>query len=150
MSFVTKVYTGSEVTIALGPVLIESGRADGEFLRVEQESDDTEDVAGADGEVAVSPTKDRRATLTIILLQTADANQGLSALSTLARNSPGMTGAIVPVLVKDRNGSTLYTGQNAWIQRPPDASFDKTAQSREWTVRVANLIRNDGSNNGPS
>jgi hypothetical protein len=135
-----------EVTIAIGPVLVDSGFADGEFLRVEQESDATEDVAGTDGEVAVSRTNDYRATITVLLLQTADANLGLSVLANLARSSPGMAGAIVPSLVRDRNGASLYTAENSWVQRPPDASFDRTAQSREWAVRCARLIRVDGGN----
>lgn len=141
-----KVYNSDEVTIAIGPVLISSGFADGEFLRVEDETDDTEDVAGTDGEVAVSRTNDRRATITVMLLQTADANQGLSILSNLARSSPGMAGAIVPTLVRDQNGAALYTAENSWVQRPPDVSFDRTATTREWAVRCANLVRNDGGN----
>lgn len=142
----TKVYNADEVTVVVGPVLVEAGFADGEFLRVEQESDDTEDVCGTNGEVAVSRTNDRRATCTIILLQTSASNDGLSVLSNLTRSAPGMAGAIVPFLVRDRNGRTIYTGEKCWIQRPPDASFDRTAQSREWTVRVPHLVRTDGGN----
>lgn len=141
-----KVYTSDEVTIAIGPVLVDSGYADGEFLRVEGETDITEDVVGTDGEVAVSRTNDYRATITVLLLQTADANLGLSVLANLAVNSPGMAGAIVPTLVRDRNGSSLYTAENSWVQKAPDASFDRTAQSREWPVRCAKLIRIDGGN----
>lgn len=139
-----KIYMADEVIIAVGPVLIDSGYADGEFCRIENEADDTEDVAGTDGEVAVSRTNDRRATITIMLLQTADANQGLSVLSNLARSAPGMAGAIVPVLISDRNGAALHVAENAWVQRPPDVSYDRTATTREWAVRCANLIRNDG------
>ena len=150
MSFNTKVYNPDEITIIVGPVLVQSGFADGEFLRVEQETEDTADVAGTDGEVAVSRSNDRRALITILLMQTADANQGLSALSNIVRAAPGLAGGIVPLLIKDRNGASLYTAENCWVQRPPDASFDRTAQSREWQIRVANLIRNDGGNNGPA
>lgn len=141
-----KVYNSDEVTISVGPVLITSGFADGEFVRVEDETDDTEDVAGTDGEVAVSRTNDRRGTITVMLLQTADANQGLSVLSNLARSAPGMAGAIVPTLVRDQNGAFVATAENSWVLRPPDASFDRTATTREWPIRCANLIRNDGGN----
>jgi hypothetical protein len=141
-----KVYNSDEVTIAIGPVLIENGFADGEFCRIESENDDTEDVAGTDGEVAVSRTNDRRGTISIMLLQTSDANRGLSLLSNLAREAPNMAGAIVPALVSDQNGAGLWISENSWVQRPPDASFDRTAQTREWAVRCANLIRNDGGN----
>ncbi len=141
---VVKVYNGDEVTIAVGPVLIEGGLADGEFCRIEEESDITEDVAGTDGEVAVSRTNDQRATLTIMLLQTAAANQGLSVLANLARSSPGMAGAIVPSVVSDQNGAALFVAENSWVRRAPDVSFDRTATSREWQVRQAHLVRNDG------
>lgn len=147
MAFNTRVYNPDEMLIIVGPVLINSGLADGEFLRVEGEADDVQEVAGADGEVAISRSNDRRATVTIILLQTAAANFGLSVLSNLARNAPNMAGAVQPMAVKDGNGATIYTAENTWIMKPPDASFDRTAQSREWPVRCANLIRIDGGNN---
>ena len=141
-----KVYNPDEVSLIVGPVLIASGFADGEFIRIEQESDDSEDVAGTDGEVAVSRTNDRRATITILLLQTADANQGLSVLSNLYRTAPGSVGGIVPAFVKDQNGASVYAAENAWVMRPPDASYDRTATTREWQIRCANLKRNDGGN----
>jgi hypothetical protein len=144
MAFETKVYNPDEVTIAIGPVLVTGGFADGEFLRIEQESDDTEDVVGTDGEVAVSRTNDRRATVTLMLLQTSASNDGLNALSTAVRNSPGMAGGINPLYVRDRNGRALYTAKNCWVQRPPDVSYDRTATSREWVIKVANLVRVDG------
>lgn len=142
----TKVYNADEVTIAVGPVLVDAGFADGEFLRIEQESDDTEDVCGTNGEVAVSRTNDRRATATIILLQTSNSNDGLSVLSNLARSAPGMAGAIVSFLVRDRNGRTIYSAEKCWVQRAPDPSFDRTAQSREWAIRISHLVRFDGGN----
>lgn len=143
-----KVYNPDEVTIVLGPVLIESGYADGEFVRIESETEDTTDVAGTDGEVTVGRTNDRRATVTILLMQTADANFGLSVLSNLMRASPGGAGAVHPFLLRDRNsGLGIYTAENAWVAKPPDASFDRTATSREWMIRCADLVRVDAGNN---
>jgi hypothetical protein len=141
-----KIYNADEVDIVVGAVLVNSGFADGEFLRVEQESNDTEDVVGTDGEVSVSRTNDQRATFTILLMQTSDANDGLSAYHAAARSAPGMTGAIFPLLVKDKNGRALYETANAWVQRAPDLSFDRTAQTREWTIRGAHFTRFDGGN----
>src|SRR5262245_42783662 len=140
-----KVYNADEITLTIAGALIESGYADGEFLRVEQETDDFIDVCGTDGEVAVSKTNDRRATITVILLQTSDANDVLSALSNLARNSPGLAGA-GPLYIRDRNGRTVYQAASCWIAKPPDAAFDRSATSREWKVRVDRLVRVDGGN----
>lgn len=141
-----KIFNADEVTMAFGPVLIESGFADGEFCRIEQEADDVLDVVGTDGEVAASRSNDRRATVTFVLMQTASANDGLSVLSNLAKTAPGMAGGVYPLLIKDRNGRAIYEAQNAWIMKAPDVSYDRTATSREWTVRCANLVRVDGGN----
>lgn len=141
-----KVYTADEIDMAVGPVIIDSGLGDDEFLRIEQESDDTEDMVGVDGEVTVSRTNDRRATFTFIVMQTSDANDGLTALSTLAKTATGMAGGIVPVLVRDKNGRSLFEGANGWVRRSPDRTFGRTAGTNEWQVRVAQLARFDGGN----
>lgn len=137
-----KKYDAKQVTVTFGPVLLVSGHADGEFCRVEQESDDFEDVAGSAGEVAMSPTNDKRATVTVTLMQTAAENLLLSALR--AKQLAG--GGSEPLFIRDRNGTTVYKAEQAWIMRPPDASFDRTATSREWTFRCADLDRVDGAN----
>jgi hypothetical protein len=140
-----KIYNADEVTLTIAGALIDSGFGDGEFLRVEQESDDFLDVVGTDGEVAVSKSNDRRATITVILLQTSSGNDLLSALRTLAVSSPGLAGA-GPLYIRDRNGRTVYESPACWIRKPPDATFDRSATSREWTIRCGTLIRTDGGN----
>ena len=139
-------YDSKGIIISLGPVLIESGFADGEFLTIEEDSDATVDVVGTDGEVAVSPTNDQRATVTVKLMSTAAANDGLSTLANLARTTPNMIGAVQPLLIKDSFGRALYTGANAWVQKAPSVSYDRPATTREWTIRVAHLVRFDGGN----
>lgn len=141
-----KIFNADEVSIVIAGALIESGFADGEFLRVEQEGDDFLDTVGTDGEVTVSKSNDRRATITVLLSQTSDGNDVLSALSNLARNTPGLAGA-GPLYVRDRQGRTVYEAAACWIAKPPDATFDRTATSREWKVRCDKLKRFDGGNN---
>ena len=102
-----KIYDPDEVTIVMGPVLITSGLADGEFVRVEQESDAFSDVVGTDGEVARSKTNDRRATITFMLLQTSDFNDQLSALTALDQSTSGGAG-VVPLFIGDRQGRARH------------------------------------------
>ena len=147
MAFQTKVYNSDEITIAMGPVLVNEGFADGEFLRIESNTEIAQSVVGTNGEVAVSRTNDRRALVTILLLQTAAANLGLSVLANLFKLSPNSAGAIVPFLAKDQNGTSIHTAQNAWVMKEPDVSYDRTAQSREWQIETANMARIDGGNN---
>jgi hypothetical protein len=140
-----KSYNADEVTLSLGQTLIEAGFADGEFLRIEQQTEDFVDVVGSDGEVAVSRTNDRRATITVLLLQTSDGNDILSALRTLSVQGTGLAGAVA-LYIRDRNGRSLYEADTCWIQKPPDVSLDRSATVREWTLRVDRLERVDGGN----
>ena len=141
----TKVYNADEVTISISGVLIDAGFGDGEFLRIEQDSDDFLDVVGTNGEVAVSKSNDRRATATLTLMQTSDANDLLSALSNLARNSPGLAGAGA-FYVRDRQGRSIYEADSCWVAKAPDPGFDRSATSREWKIRIGSLRRVDGGN----
>lgn len=141
----TKTYDAKEVSVIVGGIQIDSGFADGEFCRIEQETDDFDDVVGTDGEVTRSKTYDRRANVTILVMQSSKSNQALSALSNLDRTAPNGAG-IVPVMVRDRNGDSLYESQHGWIKRPPDVSFDRTATPREWLIRCGQLERNDAGN----
>ena len=142
MTTATKVYNSSQVLISIGGFPIDSGYADGEFLRIERETDSFTDVVGTDGEVTRSETRDRRATATILLMQTSRANQVLSALNNLDEITPGGVG-IVPFQVLDRNTEAqLYIASSAWVMKPPDSSFDREATAREWAIRLGNLVQN--------
>lgn len=140
-----KIYDADEVTVNVAGLPIDSGYDDGEFLRIEQESDDFTDKVGTDGEVTRSKTNDRRATASIVLMQTSSGNSLLSGLNNLDRNTPNGFG-VGPFLVRDRQGLALYTGSASWISKPPDVSFDREATAREWTIRIADLTRFDGGN----
>lgn len=141
----TNVWNAREVTISILGLLIDGGYGDGEFLRLEQESDDTSDAVGTDGSVAVSVSNDGRATFTLTLLQTSRHNDELSGLRNAGRGSR-LGVAVGPVYVRDRLGRSVWEAAACWMQRPPDVSLDRAAGSREWTFRVANLSRFDGGN----
>lgn len=141
----TTTYNANEVTISFAGALIDGGFADGEFLRIEKATDDTTDVAGTGGDVAVSPTNDKRSTVTLTLLQTSEQNDVLSAIRTAGRATPAGV-AIGPLFVQDRLGRSLWEGAAAWIQRPPIATFDRAATSREWILRVAQMEETHGGN----
>ena len=133
-----KVYDADQVAISIAGIPITGGFADGEFLRIERETEAFSDVVGTDGEVTRSKSNDNRATATIILMQTADANDLLTALHSNDKRTPGGAG-VGRFLVEDLNGRSLYDAAKSWILTSPDASFDREATSREWQVRLAKL-----------
>lgn len=133
-----KVYDADQVSVSVGGIPITGGFADGEFLRIEFEGDAFSDVVGTDGEVTRSKTNDRRATATLLLMQTADANNLLAALAQADRI--GSNGAGVGAfLVRDRQGTSLYQAAECWIAKTPDVTFDREATAREWKIRIAVL-----------
>lgn len=138
----TKTYNADEVSLIIGGVPIDAGFADGEFVRVEQESDDFGDVVGTDGEVTRFKTNDRRANVTVLLMQTSDSNQFLSALSNLDKITPNGAG-IVPFLLLDGNGASIHEALELWVKKGPDVAYGREPGNREWELRVASLDRFD-------
>lgn len=145
MSGDLKIYDADQIVLVIADIPISSGYADGEFCRVEQDTDDFTDVVGTDGEVTRSKSNDRRATVSVVLMQSSDGNAALSTLNNLDVNTPGGAG-VGGLLIKDLQGTTLFTSDKCWIAKPPNASFDRGPTSREWKIRVAKLVRFDGGN----
>lgn len=141
----TKIYDADQVSMVFMGVPISSGFADGEFLRIEQVSEDFTAKVGTDGETTRSKTKNRNAKITLRLMQSSDGNAALSAINNI--DILGSNGAGVgPMLVRDRQGTSLYGASKCWIEKPPDVSFDREATEREWTLHCADLTRLDGGN----
>jgi hypothetical protein len=130
----TKVYRADQVTVSLAGIPIR-GYGDGEFVRIEMEADDYGDVVGTDGEVTRFKTQDPRATITLILMASSDANDQLSDLADADANSP--SGAGIGVFqCRDNNGRSLHRAGACWIARRPNAAFGREVGTREWKLRA--------------
>lgn len=141
-----KVYNSDELNILVGPVLVNNGLANGDVIRVESSSDIIDYEVGCDGEVAISRTNDHTASIYIMVMSTSAANDGLSILANLAKTAPKMAGAIVPIEISDRNGRSTYKGANCVVSKEPNRVFGKKANTNEWKIFVAQLVRVDGGN----
>jgi hypothetical protein len=126
-----RVYNAHEVAIVIGDALIEGGFADGEFLRIEPVSELTASVSGSDGSVAVSVNRDRRCTITLILLQTSEGNRIIQDKIDAAL-ALGGSPSIGSFMVSDTNGQTIHEAEAIWPKQRPTATFDRTATAREW------------------
>ncbi len=140
----TKIYDSKEVSVIVAGIPVDSGYADGEFVKIEQNEEDFTMVVGTDGEVTRSKTNNKTAKVTLRLMQTADGNAALSALNRLDKAQSNGAG-VGSFLVKDRtSGTIVYQASSCWISKPPSVSFDKVATAREWEITVADLDRTDG------
>lgn len=141
----TYIYNSTEVDCFIAGMPIKRGRADGDFLKIEQVGDDSVETIGADGDVCVSMTNDDRATVTIILMQSSPENDVLSSLR--RSQKLGQSGAgIGALLVKDRSGRAVFKANACWIVKGPARAFGKQGGTREWTFRVSKLDATDGGN----
>ena len=135
-----KIYDATEVDFSFAGIPITGGFDDGEFIRIERETEKFQDQVGTDGEVVRTSTKDNRATITLILMQTAEANEVLRGLVNADDATPGGSGVGALQIDSKRNdGGVLHEASRAWIQTPPDHAYDREATSREWRFRCDNL-----------
>jgi hypothetical protein len=120
-----------------------SGFADGTFVSIERTSDTFTKVSGADGIVSRAKSNDRSGTLTLTLAQTSPSNDVLSGFAI----KDEMAGAgIVPILVKDLSGRSIYIAAFGWVKKPPTGEFGKEIANREWTLDLADLDMFAGGN----
>lgn len=138
-----KIYDSNQVSIVFAGFAVDGGFAEDEFCRVTPVTDAFTDIAGTDGEVTRSGTNDFRAEIKIILMQTSDNNDKLSALHTTDRKAPNGAG-VAPIMIRDKSGRALFFGAEAWVSKGPERVFKKGAEGREWTLRCARLEAFDG------
>src|SRR6266850_1641762 len=117
MAFRSAFYDPDQVVILAAGVRIQ-GFADGEFVTVEQMSDGFSSVVGTDGQVARSKSNDRRAKVTIKLLQTSTSNDVLSAIHRQDLNAVNGAG-VFPFQIMDLLGTTIVHAPQAWIVKYP-------------------------------
>ncbi len=125
-----KQYDPKKIPIIFGGQLI-SGFADGTFITIKRQTDAFTSMAGADGEVAVVQSADKRGEIVITLLQTSASNDILSA-KMAAQELSGIVGE--PFLAKDLLGTTLAASDACWIKKYADVELGKEVSAREWTL----------------
>lgn len=145
MSEATKIYDLDQVTLVFLGIPIEGGFGEGQAIKIEQLDPDFTTKVGADGSVARSKTNKRLTKVTVTLLQTSSGNAALSTLLNIDRKASNGAG-VGPILIRDRQGTSLFAGGDAWIEGPPVAEYNAEATNREWTIMVGQPERFDGGN----
>ena len=138
-------YDADQLALELGGIIIDSGFADGSFVKIEPDSMDFTYLLGTDGSVTRSKTKNQVLKVTISLMQSSYINDKLSALRLLDKLAPNGAGT-APFTMRDLNGTTLVAGAHAWIAGIPVIENDRAAKSRDWPIIVADGNVYIGSN----
>lgn len=135
-------YDAKQVKVLFGGIPL-GGYAAGTFVTIERVSDAWEDESGADGETVRIKSNDKRATMTLTLLQTSDSNDVLSASANLDELS---NGGVVPVAVSEINSTTTVFSGKAWVKKQANIEYGKEISNREWVISMVESKILVGSN----
>lgn len=130
-----KTYDSKQVSIIVGTRPM-TGLADGSFVTVRRNEDMFTLQIGADGEGVRSKSNNRSGQIELVLQQGSTDNDFLSELALADELS---NGGVVPLLVKDNLGTSLYAAESGWIRKLPDSDFAKETASRTWLFETAQL-----------
>lgn len=125
-----KTINAKEVSIIIGPHAV-SGFAAGSFVTIAKDEPAYAKKVGTDGKVTRAKSNNDAGTVTIRLDQASASNDYLSGIALLDQASD--TG-VVPILIRDANGTTLISAESAWVQKVPDTEFSNESLDREWVL----------------
>lgn len=140
-----KIYSGNGVSFSFAGIDIADGKGVDAFCRIEKLDPKYTLRAGIDGQATRSESGNNIHRVTLIVQQTADVNDKLSAIH--ATDLAVQNGAGVgPLQVRDRNGRSRLNDAQAFIEKYPDQDFENEAKDLEWVFLCPDPDRVVGGN----
>ena len=93
------------------------------------------DISGAPTRFKVNKSI---AKVTIRLTQTSPSNDLLSSYVEADRIS---NAGVFPLMIKDNNGTSLFTSTAAFIEQVPSMEFANENKNREWVIKATNVTK---------
>lgn len=137
-----RTYDPTQVIISIGGVPM-SGFTEGTFLEVVRDEPTWNKVVGADGLVTRGKTNNFTGTVTLTLKQSSPSNDVLSGFMAI---DEATNAGVIPVLIKDISGNSVYFSARAWISKYADSTFAKDITDRQWVLQTDELDMFVGSN----
>lgn len=112
-----------------------TGMAEDDMITIKPLGDGAQQFVGADSETGRSMDPNMTYAVTVSLATTSKSNDYLSNVYNLDR----ATGkGILPLLIKDLGGSTLFAGM-AYIVNMPESKRGRTIDSQDWVFNTDNI-----------
>lgn len=137
-----RTYDPKAVVITIGGVPM-SGFSDGTFLEITRNAQAFTLVVGADGTATRVKSNNTSGTMTVTLKQSSPSNDVLSAF---AQADALSNAGVVPILVKDLSGNSIYFSATGWVQKLPDSTFGPDVADRAWVFDLSDVDIFVGSN----
>lgn len=141
-----RTYDPKKVAVVIGGVPM-SGFSQDTFVKVSRKEDLFTMYVGTDGETARAKSNNRSGELSLTLSQASPSNDVLSAFHVADELD---NAGVVPILIKDLSGSSVFFSAAGWIRKAPDAEFGKDIKEREWVFDLASVDVFVGGNTGSS
>ena len=137
-----KTYDFKEVVMTFGGIPF-TGFSDGTSITISRNGDLFTKKKGNDGSIDRSNNNAFDFEVSVVLKQTSITNDLLSTASYADQLSNKGT---APLLIKDLNGTTLFTAPQAWVKKDPDDEFAGEISDREWTFDTGASVKFTGGN----
>jgi hypothetical protein len=121
-----------------------SGFAKGSFVEIDRYAEAVALDIGSDGEATRIISANKSGFFKMVFQQSSPMNDYLSSLATSDERTKT---AVVPVLVRDMNGTTIASAKAAWVKKKAKTDFADTAENREWTLDTGYLSLDVGGQN---
>lgn len=139
-------YSPEDVSITFGGYTVR-GFMDGQFIVIRRQELIYKTKASADGKVVRSASGDRLYEVRFYLHSGSESNLDLN----LIRDIDAATHmGVIPLMVKDNLGSTLFFSPSAWVEGEPTVSMGVQVEEREWIIRCTEATMVVGGNFKPS
>ena len=137
------LYSPEDITILLGGVYEVEGLTEGSFVSIAEDTGRWATSITADKQVSRTYTGSGTYTVSISLMSTSNANGIFSAWA----SADGILyGAILPLFIKDTNGTSLFFATSSWIEGVPNADFDTSVNGRTWVIKATGVVSTVGGN----
>lgn len=131
------VYSPKQVVVAWGGAPI-TGMADDTFIEAAFNADSTEEVIGAQGDVALTKIANGTGTVTLTLLQNATTNIALSNVYLKDQLEGKISRA--NLTITDPSGSLLMECQDAHLKTFAPVTLGASQNAKAWTFFVSNMV----------
>jgi hypothetical protein len=103
------------------------------------------EVEGADGTVTICATNSSLTEFELTVMQSNSPTNGFLSTARIAAKAAGIA-LVMPLLLQDGNGTTVFSALKCWITGPPDAEYKIEAGPRTWKLKAMPEINFIGGN----
>jgi len=130
MAETQKVWSPAKTNVNWGGTFTFKGFAEGTFITSSRNTDNTRQVVGAHGDVALTLNADRTGTVTVTLLQTSETNRILASIQAAQDETGELYRA--DLTISDQSGSNLVDAQACHIMTTPENALSDDQTSKTW------------------